>query len=128
MAATLLAHADRTRVMTEPIRRQVRQGAAVEVTVLVAGTVTATRTEDRTGVLTVVPLSSISAAGREPIEAEALRLLEFATPGTVHDVRFSGQPTDDPRLMERCGDAGEHSVCRRSASARPLSTGERILR
>ncbi|GAB3733944.1 winged helix DNA-binding domain-containing protein [Amycolatopsis oliviviridis] len=88
--ATLLAHADRTRVMTEPIRRQVCQGAAVAATVLVDGTVAATWTKDRTGVLTVVPLRSISTADREAIEAEALRLLEFAAPGAVHDVRFSG--------------------------------------
>ncbi len=86
--ATLLAHADRTRAMTEPIRRQVCQGAAVVATVLVDGTVAATWTKDRTGVLTVVPLRSI-AADREAIEAEALRLLEFAAPGAVHDVRFS---------------------------------------
>ncbi|MFI6303625.1 winged helix DNA-binding domain-containing protein [Amycolatopsis thailandensis] len=86
--ATLLAHADRTRVMTEPIRRQVCQGAAVAATVLVDGTVAATWTKDRMGVLTVVPLRSISDADRQAIEAEALRLLEFAAPGAVHDVRF----------------------------------------
>ncbi|MGW4128796.1 winged helix DNA-binding domain-containing protein [Amycolatopsis japonica] len=87
--ATLLAHADRTRVMTEPIRRQVCQGAAVAATVLVDGTVAATWTKDRTGALTVVPLRSISATDREAIEAEALRLLEFAAPDAVHDVQFS---------------------------------------
>ncbi|WP_158634151.1 DNA glycosylase AlkZ-like family protein [Amycolatopsis sp. WAC 04169] len=38
----------------------------------------------------VVPLRSISAADRAAIEAEALRLLEFAAPSAVHDVRFSG--------------------------------------
>ncbi len=87
--ATLLAHADRTRVMTDEIRRQVCQGAAVAATVLVDGTVAATWTKDRTGRLTVVPLRPISTADRAAIEAEALRLLAFAAPGVDHTVRFS---------------------------------------
>ncbi|MGC7101723.1 DNA glycosylase AlkZ-like family protein [Amycolatopsis lurida] len=86
--ATLLAHADRTRVMTGPIRRQVCQGDAVAATVLVDGTVAATWTRDRTGALTVVPLRPLSANDREAIEAEALRLLAFAAPGLAHTVHF----------------------------------------
>ncbi|MEV6910865.1 winged helix DNA-binding domain-containing protein [Amycolatopsis sp. NPDC051071] len=86
--ATLLAHADRTRVMTEEIRRRICQGAAVAATVLVDGTVAASWTRDRTGGLTVVPLRPISAADREAIEAEALRLLAFAAPGADHTVQF----------------------------------------
>ncbi|QFU90359.1 winged helix DNA-binding domain-containing protein [Amycolatopsis sp. YIM 10] len=86
--ATLLAHADRTRVMTGPIRRQVCQGDAVAATVLVDGTVAATWTRDRAGALTVVPLRPLSADDREAIEAEALRLLAFAAPGLAHTVHF----------------------------------------
>ncbi|WP_181773759.1 winged helix DNA-binding domain-containing protein [Amycolatopsis pittospori] len=86
--ATLLAHADRTRVMTEEIRREICQGAAVAATVLVDGTVAASWTRDRTGALTVLPLRPISTADREAIEAEALRLLAFAAPGLDHTVHF----------------------------------------
>ncbi|WP_107654977.1 winged helix DNA-binding domain-containing protein [Nocardia suismassiliense] len=90
--ATLLAHADRTRIMTKEVRAQVCIGAGVAATVLVDGTVAAiwTRTRiDDTEVLTVRPLRPLAATDRAAIEAEAHNLLAFATPaGTDHDVRL----------------------------------------
>jgi hypothetical protein len=86
--ATLLAHADRTRIMTDEIRREVCIGAGVAATVLVDGTVAATwtieHTED-TAALTVQPFRPVSAAAIEP---EALRLLTFAHPDADHDIRI----------------------------------------
>lgn len=87
--ATLLGHADRTRIMTDEIRRQVCIGAGVAATVLVDGTVAATWTIDSTddaAVLTVQALRPMSAA---TIESEARRLLSFTHPDAEHDVRFT---------------------------------------
>ncbi|MFI9403720.1 winged helix DNA-binding domain-containing protein [Nocardia sp. NPDC052316] len=90
--ATLLAHADRTRIMTKEVRAQVCVGAGVAATVLVDGTVAAiwTRTRiDDTEVLTVRPLRPLALADRAAIETEAHNLLAFATPQGVRcDVRL----------------------------------------
>jgi hypothetical protein len=90
--APLLAYADRTRMMTEQVRRQVCVGDAVAATVLVDGTVAAMWSASRAhdaAVLTVQPLRPLSAADRAAVEAEADRLLGFTSPHVTHrDVRL----------------------------------------
>jgi hypothetical protein len=90
--AVVLAHADRTRVMTEQVRRRVCVGAAVAATVLVDGTVAATWTASRSRdatVVTVTPLRPLASAERSEAEAEGLRLATFLKPDAqVHDVRL----------------------------------------
>lgn len=89
--ATLLAHADRTRMMTADIRRRVCNGAAVAATVLVDGTVTATWTAKSTPdtvTLTVRPFRPLTPTDRSAIQEEAAHLLTFTNPGTHHDVRL----------------------------------------
>jgi hypothetical protein len=82
--AQLLAYADRTRMMTDQVRRQVCDGAAVAATVLVDGTVAATwtksRTDDAAAALTVQPLRPLSSSDRSAVEAEADRMLAFTNP------------------------------------------------
>lgn len=81
--APLLAFADRTRIMTDEVRKRVCVGAGVAATVLVDGTVAATWTVSRaddTAVLTVQPMRPLSPAERDDIEAEAHRLLAFTDP------------------------------------------------
>ncbi|MFC7722551.1 winged helix DNA-binding domain-containing protein [Nonomuraea recticatena] len=81
--APLLAYADRTRVMTDEVRRQVCVGAGVAATVLVDGTVAATWTVSRKGAvatLTVHPLRHLPPAARDEIETESARLLAFIHP------------------------------------------------
>ncbi|GAB3509089.1 winged helix DNA-binding domain-containing protein [Amycolatopsis cihanbeyliensis] len=90
--ATLLAHADRTRVMTDQIRRQVCVGAGVAATVLVDGTVAATWTTHRkkdTAVLTVRPLRPLSTTDNERIEVEAVQLLAFTNPDATTMVEWN---------------------------------------
>src|SRR5690625_2663131 len=94
--APLLAYADRTRVMTDDVRRQVCVGAGVAATVLVDGTVAATwsvlRNDDDAPVLCVQPFRPLSASDRRDVEAEARGLLAFLHPDvTRHDVRL-GEP------------------------------------
>lgn len=95
--ATLLAHADRTRMMTADVRRRVCDGAAVAATVLVDGTVAATWTAKTTAdtvTLTVRPFRPLSPTDRAAIEGEATNLLTFTHPTTRH--RFDLMPiTDD---------------------------------
>ncbi|TDD56968.1 winged helix DNA-binding domain-containing protein [Nonomuraea terrae] len=95
--APLLAHADRGRIMTDEIRRQVCVGDAIAATVLVDGAVAATWTtshDDGAAVLTVRPLRPLrpwSPADRDAVEAEAARLLAFTHPDAGgHDVRLAG--------------------------------------
>ncbi|MQA08862.1 MAG: winged helix DNA-binding domain-containing protein [Pseudonocardiaceae bacterium] len=79
----LLAYANRTRLMTDEVRRQVCVGAVVAATVLVDGTVAATwsasHTND-TAVLTVRPLRRLAPSDQSAVEAEADRLLAFTYP------------------------------------------------
>ena len=89
--ASLLAYADRTRMMTEETRRQVCVGDAVAATVLADGTVAATWSTSRTHdavVLSVQPLRPLSSADRAAVEAEGGHLLTFTNPDAAHrDVR-----------------------------------------
>ncbi|WP_433163967.1 winged helix DNA-binding domain-containing protein [Kribbella sp. CA-247076] len=87
--ATLLAYADRTRIMIDPIRRQVCVGDAVAATVLHDGTVAAiwtTSVAEDTTVLTVRPLRPLP--DRDAIEAEATRLLTFMSATDRNRVEF----------------------------------------
>ena len=89
--APLLAHADRTRIMTAEVRRRICVGAWVAATVLVDGTVAAMWTVTRTdgaATLAVEPFRPLAAADRDAVEAEAHRLLEFTDPGARHAVRL----------------------------------------
>jgi hypothetical protein len=88
----LLAHADRTRVISDQRRGRVCVGAVVEPTVLVDGDVVAIWRIVRAGggaVLEVEPLGGLSGADRAAVAEEGMRLLEFAA-GDVgdRDVRF----------------------------------------
>jgi Winged helix DNA-binding domain len=89
----LLAHADRTRVITDERRRRVCVGAVVEPTVLVDGEVVAIWRivwAGGTAVLEVEPLGGLSGADRAGVAEEGMRLLEFAAADAGdHDVRFA---------------------------------------
>jgi hypothetical protein len=81
--ASLLAYADRTRIMTTEVRRRVCVGAGVAATVLVDGTVAATwsmHRADDMAALEVQPLRPLAAADRAAVEDEAQRLLAFTEP------------------------------------------------
>ncbi len=89
--STLLAYADRTRIMTDEVRSQVCEGAAVAATVLVDGTVAATWTEthsDATITLTVRPFRRLSTSDRDAVESEADRLLAFIDPDARGQMRL----------------------------------------
>ncbi|MFG1819142.1 winged helix DNA-binding domain-containing protein [Kribbella sp. NPDC049174] len=95
--ATLLGHADRTRIMTDEIRRQVCIGAGVAATVLVDGTVAATWTigsAEDAAVLTVHPFRPLTET--DAIEAEAARLLAFTHPSTANSNRVEFLPLEHP--------------------------------
>jgi hypothetical protein len=90
--APLLAFADRTRIMTDEVRRRVCVGAGVAATVLVDGTVAATWSIDRTDdtvALGVQPLRPLTPADRDSIEAEGRRLVAFTDPERTPNVRVS---------------------------------------
>lgn len=74
----LLAYADRTRVMTDEVRRRVCEGDAVWPTVLVDGAVRALWDITRDGTLTVRPFDRLSKAERDAITEEGTRLAAFA--------------------------------------------------
>jgi len=86
----LLAHADRTRVITDARRQRVCVGAVVEPTVLVDGAVVAIWRIARargTATLEVEPLGGLSGTTRAAVAGEGMRLLEFAD-ADARDVRF----------------------------------------
>jgi Winged helix DNA-binding domain len=89
----LLAHADRSRVMTDEHRRRVSYGAVVEPSVLVDGRVVAvwrTLREHDGAVLEVELLTRLSGADRTAVAQEGMRLLDFAAADAAgHDVRFA---------------------------------------
>jgi hypothetical protein len=72
---TLLAHADRTRVLPEELRKQViRKNGDVTQTVLVDGIVAASWTADKKGKVTVEPYAPLPRVARRAVEDEAARL------------------------------------------------------
>jgi Winged helix DNA-binding domain len=88
----LLAHADRTRVMTDEHRKRVCVGAVVEPTVLVDGEVVAIWKLVRapgTATLEIAPLTRLSGEERAAVAQEGERLLAFAAADAGdHDIRF----------------------------------------
>jgi Winged helix DNA-binding domain len=94
----LLAHADRTRVMTDDHRRRVSYGAVVEPTVLVDGQVAAiwrlVRDPGRV-TLEIEPLDGVPATALSAATDEGERLLAFAAEDAAdHDLRVvaAGRP------------------------------------
>jgi hypothetical protein len=92
----LLAHADRTRLMTDEVPRQVCVGAAVAATFLLGGFVAGTwaiELKEDSPVLAVRPFKRLRDEDLGALAEEGVRLLRFAR-GDIdaHDVRF-----DPPR-------------------------------
>lgn len=89
--APLLAYADRTRLMTDEVRRQVCVGDGVAATVLVDGSVAATWTlsaSNGEASLVVKPFGKLTRADRGAIETEAAAMLAFAHPDSAFEVRI----------------------------------------
>lgn len=86
----LLAFADRSRIMTDEVRRRVCVGDLIEATVLIDGVVAGTWQHDRAcGVVTLRPFTQLRSADVDAVTAEAARLLAFACPsGVAGDIRF----------------------------------------
>ena len=86
----LLGYADRTRLMSDEVRRRVCVGDAVAATLLVDGTVSGTWEMDRAAnVLKVQPFVGLQRPDVDAVIAEGTRLLELAAAGTdQHDVRI----------------------------------------
>jgi Winged helix DNA-binding domain len=89
----LLAHADRTRVMTDEHRRRVCVGAVVEPTLLLDGRVAAIwrlRRDPTRTTLELTPLGPLPRAARAAVTDEGERLLAFAAPDAPdHDIRMA---------------------------------------
>jgi hypothetical protein len=89
----LLAHADRTRVMTDEHRRRICVGAVVEPTVLVDGQVAAIwrlRRDPARAIVEIEPLAPLPTADRAAVTLEGERLLAFAADdAAAHDLRFA---------------------------------------
>jgi Winged helix DNA-binding domain len=84
----LLAHADRTRIMSDEIRHRVCVGDLIEQTVLIDGNVAGTWRLDRAaGVLTIHPFARLPRADADAAITEGLRLLRFAAGTASDDVR-----------------------------------------
>lgn len=121
--AAVLAHADRTRIMTDDVRRAVCDGAAVAPTVLVDGTAAAVWDLSAWSAptrLAVRPLRAPTAAERAEVEAEGSRLLAFVTDvggREAGEVRVLG--ARDPRaLAVGTAPAGRRSPARRATRRR----------
>jgi len=89
----VIGHADRTRVISDPHRRQVfTVNGIVKGTVLVDGFVAGSWRLDQTrsgATLAVEPFGRLPEPDRSELAAEGSRLLEFAAPAaTHHEVRF----------------------------------------
>lgn len=88
----LIAHSDRTRVMTDEIRRRVCVGAIVHATLFVDGEVRGLWTikrEDGTATLRIQLFAPLSTEEADEAVAEAARLLDFAAAGDRHDIQFT---------------------------------------
>ncbi|MEE2033702.1 winged helix DNA-binding domain-containing protein [Rhodococcus chondri] len=89
----LLSHADRTRIVSEDVRKRVvAQNGIIRPVVLVGGTVAGNaqvKTLEDAAVLEVTTWRRLTASNRSAIEAEGTRLLRFAEPrASAHEVRF----------------------------------------
>lgn len=89
----VLAHADRTRIVPEPYRSRVMTvNGIVRGTILVDGFVAGTWRFDRAkgaAAVAVTHFAPLSAADRDALAGEGLRLLAAADPGAAHDVTFT---------------------------------------
>lgn len=87
----LLAHADRTRIMTDQIRRLVCVDDLIKPTVLIDGTVSGTwHLDRRAGLVTIQPFTGLQHTDVEAVTAEGHRILGLAAPGIgSHDVRIT---------------------------------------
>jgi hypothetical protein len=94
----MVAHADRTRVMTDAHRRRVITGSMVRATLLVDGFVRGTWTikrERSTATLTVELFAPLAAHDQASVAEEGARLLTFTSPDADdHQIRFipAGKP------------------------------------
>ncbi|GAA3112652.1 hypothetical protein GCM10020001_034420 [Nonomuraea salmonea] len=91
----LASHADRTRVISEQDRKRVMTRNGMRATFLVDGQVTGAwklHLGKASATLEIDPFRPLATTERAEVEAEGARLLEFAAPGTDHDVR-SGRAT-----------------------------------
>lgn len=89
----LLSHADRTRFVSEEHRKRIMaENGIIAPLLLVGGTVagSARVTTDRTTAAVEMTLwRTVTASARSALDAEGMRLLNFATPEVeTHDVRF----------------------------------------
>jgi hypothetical protein len=72
---TLLAHADRTRVLPEELRKAViAKNGDVTQTFLVDGLVAGSWTNDKKGKISLTPFAPLPRAARRAVEEEAARL------------------------------------------------------
>ncbi|WP_073500270.1 winged helix DNA-binding domain-containing protein [Actinacidiphila paucisporea] len=89
----LLSHADRTRIVPEAYRRRVMTAnGIVRGTILVDGFVAGTWRVDRAkgaAAVAVTHFAPLSAADRDALTGEGLRLLAAADPGAAHEVTFT---------------------------------------
>ncbi|MEV0726549.1 winged helix DNA-binding domain-containing protein [Micromonospora purpureochromogenes] len=87
----LLAHADRTRIMTDEIRRRVCVGDLIKPTVLVDGMVSGTwHLDRRAGLITVEPFTRLGPGDTEAVTAEGHRVLRLAAPDAApHSVQVA---------------------------------------
>ena len=89
----MVAHADRTRVVSEDHRRRVSLPAAVvRATFLIDGFVAGTWKLERTAkraTLMIEPFAKLRRADRDELSAEAERLLSFLEPELDADLRFA---------------------------------------
>jgi hypothetical protein len=84
-----VAYADRTRLMPDEYRKRICHGGFVDPAVLVDGTVRGSwtlRWAGSTATLAVEPFARLSTVERDEVEAEAVRLLEFAAPDVEREV------------------------------------------
>jgi hypothetical protein len=84
----LVAHADRTRLMTDETRRRVITGSLVRPTFLIDGMVRGTWTLPKTGPLTLTPFSPLTPTETESLTQEATHLLKFVSQGNM-EIFFS---------------------------------------
>lgn len=86
----VLAHADRSRVMTREVQSQVCVGAAVAATLLIDGHVRAIWRIERSKTTATLIIEPFERVDLHAVEEEALGLLAFMAPELDHDIRLLG--------------------------------------